>query len=68
MKHKQNSQIENIRQYLLDGNAITPIEALNKFGCFRLAAVINNLKKENLNIETTIIKENGKKFAKYKLI
>ena len=68
MKHKQNSQIENIRQYLLDGNAITPIEALNKFGCFRLAAVINNLNKENLNIETTIIKENGKKFAKYKLI
>ena len=50
-----------------EGYGITPITALNKYGCFRLAAVVFDLKKEGHNIRTTIIKENNKKFARYKL-
>jgi len=61
------TQRENILKYLETGKAITPIEALNMFGCFRLAAVICDLKKEGHMIHTTTVKSNGKRFARYSL-
>ena len=41
----KKSQNEAIREYLEAGHSITPLEALNKFGCFRLGARIADLKK-----------------------
>lgn len=59
----QNKQIAN---YLNKGKKLTPIDALNKFGCFRLAARIADLRNQGLNIETTIIKlKNNKQVAQY---
>ena len=40
------TQDGNVLQLLKSGQTITPIEALNKFGCFRLAAVVHRLRKE----------------------
>jgi hypothetical protein len=60
----QNQQIHN---YLIKGKSITPIIALNKFGCFRLAARINNLRKDGLNIATKIVTKNGKSYASYSI-
>ncbi|MBR1525062.1 MAG: hypothetical protein IJ640_00180 [Prevotella sp.] len=37
---RPDTQRNIIRQYLLDGNTITPMEALHMCGCFRLSAVI----------------------------
>jgi len=65
---KQNSQSDNIKSHLIRGNEITPLDALNDYGCFRLAAVIHNLRNEGMNITTKIIKSNGSNFASYSLL
>jgi hypothetical protein len=61
----QNKQIAN---YLSKGKAITPIDALNKFNCFRLAARISDLRNEGLNIITKIVTKEGKSYASYSII
>lgn len=61
------TQKEQIKKYLLSRKTITPIQALNKFGCFRLAAVIYKLKNEGLKIVTEMVTKDNKTFAKYKL-
>jgi len=51
------SQQEKILYHLSSGHSITPLEALEKFGCFRLSSVIHRLKKDfDLDI-ITIMKE-----------
>lgn len=62
------SQSEQILQYLEEKGSITPLEALNKFGCFRLGARIFDLKKKGYPIESKLISSNGKEFAQYTLI
>ena len=60
------SQSKQIKHYLNSGYAITPLEALDKFGCMRLAAVIHDLKKEGMNIASeTVTSANGKRYSKY---
>lgn len=62
------SQNKQIADYLNKGKKLTPIEALNKFGCFRLAARIADLRNEGMNIVTTTIKlENKKQIAQYSI-
>ena len=53
--------------HLKNDNGITPLEALNKFGAFRLSAIIFDLKKDGYDIDTEIIKNGGKHYANYKL-
>jgi hypothetical protein len=64
----QESQNSKILAYLLTGKRLTAIEALNMFGTFRLAARINDLKRNGLNIQTEIIEKNKKRFAEYYLV
>ena len=47
---------------------ITPIEALENYGCFRLAARINDLRGSGHKITTDIIERGEKRFAQYRLI
>ena len=62
------TQKENVRAWLLDGRSITPLEALNKFGIFRLAAVVHKLRDEGLDIITEKFQVSPKKrVAKYYL-
>lgn len=61
------TQKELILKYLQDGNKITPLEALNKFGCFRLGAVIFTLKQDGWDIETKMVANGRKHFAQYEL-
>jgi hypothetical protein len=62
------TQKEQIKKYLLSRKTITPIQALNKFGCFRLAAVIYKLKNEGLKIATEMEYNKNKQFARYRLV
>jgi hypothetical protein len=62
------TQNQQIKTYLEKGKSITPIVALNKFGCFRLAARINELRKDGLNIATKIVTKEGKTYASYRLV
>lgn len=59
------SQCNSILEYMQDNGSITPMEALEHIGCFRLSARIHNLRKSGWIIETNSIKRNGKRFAKY---
>jgi hypothetical protein len=62
------SQNKQIADYLSKGKKLTPIDALNKFGCFRLAARIAELRNDGMNIITTSIKLKNKKLvAQYSL-
>jgi|TARA_R110000751_G_scaffold10654_2_gene38614 hypothetical protein len=61
------TQKQNILKHLQDGSSITPLTALESYGCFRLAAIVFDLKKEGWNIKTNITKNSKKKFAVYNL-
>jgi len=61
------TQEDNVLLHMKTVGPITPIDALNKYGCFRLAAVIHNLRSKGYRIETDT-KENGtKRYASYRL-
>lgn len=52
----------------LKRNPITPIEALERYGCFRLAARISDLRCRGYLIETEIVEGHEKRFARYRLV
>lgn len=58
-----------ILDYLRHGGTLTAIEALRNFGCFRLAARVEELRRAGHQIETELIAdpETGKHFASYRL-
>ena len=63
-----NSQNAMILNFLKSGGSLTPIEALEKFQCFRLAARMNDLRKKGYVIQTEILKDdNGKSYASYSI-
>jgi len=57
-----------ILEYMVKFGSITPREALNKFNCFRLGARIWELKQKGYTINSEIITEDGKSYAKYSLV
>jgi hypothetical protein len=62
------SQNKQIADYLKKGKKLTTLDALTKFGCFRLAARISDLRNDGMNIATKIVKlENNKQVAQYSL-
>ena len=64
----RKTQKEKVRQYLESGRSITPIEALEMFGSFRLGAIIFTLREEGMPIKTDFVTNRYKtKFAKYTL-
>lgn len=63
---KAITQNELCQRYLLIYNSITPLEALEAFGCFRLSAIIYDLRNDGWKIRTDI-NEGKKKFAIYVL-
>lgn len=67
LQERQMSQNQQILGLLKKG-PITAMDALQKAQCFRLAARINDLKALGHNILTETIKENGKRFARYRLV
>jgi len=61
-----SSQNAMILNFLESGGSLTPIEALEKFQCFRLAARMNDLRNKGYVIQTEILKDdNGKSYASY---
>ena len=62
------TQTEQIRAHLQSGRDITPLEALDTYGCFRLASRIAELRAEGLDVQTLTEKRNGKAYARYRLV
>ena len=62
------SQNAAILRYLQAGYALTPREALDLFGCFRLGARIADLKAKGHAINSELVTvDGGKRVAKYTL-
>lgn len=66
------SQTMEILSYLQEGNTITPLEALDKFGCFRLSGRIHDLRAMEYKISTKMVYMPGrdgtrKQVAQYRL-
>lgn len=64
------TQNQQIKEYLEAGNKITSLEALNMFGCLRLASRISDLKKQGLDIKTDMVLDPNtrKQYASYRLV
>lgn len=66
MKNATESQCTQILTALINGKRITPLDALDWYGCFRLASRISELKKLGWNIEKeTVLLSSGKRIARY---
>ena len=61
------SQTERIRRHLESGKGLTPLEALKRYGCFRLGARVWELKREGMAIISERVRRNGKTFARYRV-
>ena len=62
-KHKKTTKQDKVLSHLQRNGSITPMQALEYYGSFRLSAIIFNLKKEGHDIETSIVPKKG--YAKY---
>lgn len=58
------TQKEKVANYLKSGKSLTPIQALNKFGTLRLAAIIFRLKTDGMKIKTNLLNVGTKKKPK----
>lgn len=67
-----SSQTQKILKHLLRYGQITSMQAINNFGCTRLAARVSDLKDKGIGIETEMVykKSNGeyKHYALYRLV
>jgi hypothetical protein len=61
------SQCTAILKHLQTGRGITAMAALDRFGCFRLAARIYQLRQSGLRIEKHMVRVGKKQFASYLL-
>lgn len=62
------TQADAILKAMQTGRTISAIEALDRFGCFRLAARILDLRRAGHEVETVREEANGKRYARYRLI
>lgn len=62
------TQTEAIFNHLKQGNSLTPLEALRLFNCLRLSGRIKDLRDLGHNIITENEKNNGKVYARYRLV
>lgn len=60
------SKEDKILEHLKNKGSITPIDALNLYGSFRLGARIYDLKKKGYNI--SMIREGKEGYARYSLV
>lgn len=59
------TQTEQIKRHILKHNSITPLEALRKYGCMRLAARIRELRAEGFSVQTAIVTRGDRRYARY---
>lgn len=61
------TQTEQILQRLKTGRTLTPIDALNNYGVFRLAARVKDLRDQGHDVVTIREVHGEKTFARYML-
>lgn len=66
IKYKRSKQ-DSIEFYMLGGKPITQKIAIEKFSAYRLAVIIQRLKKKH-HIETEMVQEGRVRYAKYHIV
>ena len=67
-KRTSSSQTQRILEYMLQGHAITPLEALNTFGCGRLAARVADIRAKGYLVYSEFVTTpSGKRVKQYYL-
>ena len=61
------SQSEKILRAFERGEVLTPMKALKRFGCFRLAARVFDLRRDGHDIRCQLLERAGKKVGHYYL-
>ena len=64
-KSKKVSKKSKVLAHLVSGKHITPIQALELYGSFRLGAIIFELRADGHNIDTEIAKGTGHAIYSY---
>ena len=60
------SQEERIMDHLKAGGTLTPMDALEQFGCWALSSRVADLNRLGAGIKKTMEKgDNGKRYARY---
>ena len=67
------SDKNRVLDYLREHGSITPLEALNSFGCYRLGARVWDLRHDGHNITTEMVEDKDQhgepaRFARYRLV
>lgn len=57
------SQCAQIKEWLMQGKKLTSLEALNLFGCMRLASRIHDLRERGMNITKERIQVSSGKYV-----
>ncbi len=61
------SQCTDILAALRQGQVLTPLDALERFRCFRLAARVEELRNRGHNVRCELIDIEGKKVGRYSI-
>ena len=59
------AQTKKILEWLKAGHSITPLEALQKFGCMRLSGRIYDIRHMGYNIITDYERSENARYARY---
>jgi hypothetical protein len=62
-----DSQRIKIQRWLATGANLTPLMALQKFGCMSLSQRIGELRRQRWPILTTMVKRGRSRFASYRI-
>lgn len=64
---EDGTQINDILKHLQSGLPLTPIEAMKRYQCMRLAAVVHTLRDRGYAIITTMTGNGRKRYATYSM-
>ena len=64
---EEDTQINDILKHLQSGLPLTPIEAMKRYQCMRLAAVVHTLRDRGHAIITTMTGNGRKRYATYSI-
>lgn len=72
MAHALNTQYTKVLTHLQTHRCITPMDAFSKYNITRLSAIIFDMKKDGIDVKTTIIRKknadgHNTQYAEYSL-
>ena len=67
MSKTTDSQRARIKAHLEAGNGVSQWTAIQKWKCLRLSGRIRELRKQGMNINTTMVEHDGKRYGVYTL-